>query len=187
MRMVNQRNLVISISEIFDIPVDSASEVNRNFKGTLPPMPTALSVTYARKTAGGLKCDEPLNPVYMEALIEALAYLASLSANQPDQIPLLSGLILGRIAQRVQVYSKAKFPDFVETLRGGLAGLIAKPEEYTDRRDAFLEYFSKQLGGVAKPCEKCTEKNCKFKGTFDVPKVTTPTKKRHLRCKEETK
>jgi hypothetical protein len=183
----NQRNLVISISEIFDIPVDSASEVNRNFKGTLPPMPTALSVTYDRKTAGGLKCDEPLNPVYMEALIEALAYLASLSANQPDQVPLLAGLMLGRLSQRVQVYGKAKFPDFISTLRGGLAGVLAKPEEYSDKRDMFLEYFSKQLGGIKEPCKECTEKDCKFKGTFDVPKVTTPAKKRRLRRKEVTK
>ncbi len=172
---MNQRKLVISIDEIFDIPIDLDTQVDEKYRGTLPSMPTALSVTYARKTAGGLKCDGPLNPVYMEALIEALAYIASLAANQPEQVPLLTGLMLGRLSQRVQTYGKAKFPGFVDSLRGGLAGVIAAPEAYSEKRDAFLEYFTRQLSGESKPCEVCEKKECKFRGAFDAPVV--PAKK----------
>jgi len=171
MKMINQRKLVVSIEELFDIPIDLDEQVDEKYKGTLPTMPTALSVNYTRKTVGGLKCDEPLNPVYMEALIEALAYVASLTANQPDQVPLLAGLMLGRLSQRVQVYGKAKFPGFVDSLRGGLAGVIAAPDMYNEKRDAFLEYFTMQLNGVSKPCEVCEDKECKFRGAFDAPVV----------------
>ena len=180
--MVNQRKLVVSIEELFDIPIDFDERVNEHFKGSLPPMSTALSVTYNRKTAGGLKCDEPLNPVYMEALVEALAYVASLAANQPEQLPLLAGLILGRFSQRIQLYGKAKFPEFMDSLRGGLAGVIAAPEKYNEKRDAFLEYFTMQLNGVEKPCKECPDKDCKFRNTFDAPAVV----KKPRRKKKET-
>jgi hypothetical protein len=165
------RDLTVSIQEAFDVVVSGEEELNPKFKGALPPMPTRLQITYDRKTRTGKTCVDPLNPVYLDSLVEALAYLLSITANHAEQIPLLSGLLIGRLTSRTQVYAKAKFPNFPETMTEQIRTLIMNPMAIDEKKQAFMEYFNMQLSGIKEPCKKCEKaKECKFKGQFDPPK-----------------
>lgn len=164
----SRRDLVVSISEIFDMQIPFDKQINERFKGALPAMATSLSVNYVRKTAGGLKCVDPSNVVYIDNLVEALAYVCSLFVEKPEHIPMLLGLIHGRMASRLQTFVSSKFPDLREAMFKELQQTLADPDECMRRKTEFLDHFNSQLYGMS--------------GSFEDKKPKKRAKKEEAKC-----
>lgn len=166
-----KRNLSVSITEVVDYPVNEEEEVDPQFVGMLPPMPTQLHLNYIRRTQEGQECLPPLDPVWLDSMTEGLAYMISTATHAPDQVPLLLQLVCTRLAMRLQAYSKAKFPGYMAALSGELYRVMTTPPDVDEKRLAFLRCFNLKLQGNAEPCTACDKSGvCKFKGTFEVPK-----------------
>lgn len=166
-----KRNLSVSISEIFDMPVKPEEEVNPKFLGMLPPMLTELNLSYNRKTVDGTTCSPPLDPVWLDSMTEGLAYMISTAANAPDQVPMLLQLVCTRLAIRLKAYAQAKFPGYVEAMSAELYRVMTSPVQTDSKREAYLQCFNLRLQGHKSPCRVCEKrKECKFKGAFEVPK-----------------
>jgi hypothetical protein len=161
------RHLKISITEVVTGEPDAEEdELNPEYRGMLA-VPTKLQVKYTRKTHEGVKYEDPLYPVYIDSLAEALSFILSLAAAQPEQIPIMSSLVGTRVSQRLKTYGLAKFPRFSESILEQASAAHRNPELVVAHKEAYMEYFNAQLNGVEKPCEFCKDKDCRFKGAFD--------------------
>lgn len=146
------KHLKIRILETVTSPELSDEDLasNVSYRGVLA-MPTKLSVEYKRKIKDGTKCEDPLLPVYIDSLVEALAYTMSLLSNSAEEVPLLTSVVHSQVTSRIHVYAKAKFPKFSDEFRGrnfSLSNLGARKRMYE-------EYFQSQLGGDIKPLTEC--------------------------------
>ena len=146
------KHLKIRILETVTSPPMKEEDLAANiaYQGVLA-MPTKLSVEYRRRIKDGAKCADPLLPVYIDSLVEALAYTMSLLSNTAEEVPLLTSVVHGQITSRVHVYAKSKFARFNEEFRGNnfsLSNLGARKRRYE-------EYFQSQLGGEVKPLAEC--------------------------------
>jgi len=171
----SQRHLKITVSEVIT-PGDTGDdfEEDPSFRGVLG-MATKLQVEYARKFKQGVKCADPLYPVYIDSLVEALAHTMALSIGNAVDVPLLAHMVFSQLTKRLQVYSMAKFPDIVKVLDEQAKKIIKNEANIGERRMAFFEYVEAQLNGIEKPCKGCL-KGCEFKGQFD-PGGSKPKKK----------
>lgn len=153
------------------MPLNKDEEVNPKFLGMLPPMQTLLSLGYDRKTTEGTKLAPPLDPVWLDSLVEGLAYLVSTTAHAPDQVPMLMQLVCTRLALRVQTYSNAKFPGYAQAMSAELYRVMVSPPGIDEKKEAFVQCFNLRLQGHKTPCNVCEKKkDCKFKGVFGTSK-----------------
>jgi hypothetical protein len=161
------RHLKVTISEVVtpSPDTDDETEDNPNFRGVLG-MATKLEIAYSRKLKGGVKCADPLHPVYVDSLVEALAYMISLTVKNPEDVPILTNMVFGHLAKRVQTYSGARFPEMYAKLSAQAASMFKDPGKIAERKQAFAEHFTMQLNGYEKPCAVCNSA-CEFKGEFD--------------------
>lgn len=143
--MTSRRNLVISISETFDSKSLYASGIDASFKGALPPMPTALSVNYVRKSEDGTEYSRPLNPVYLEVLVEALAYVSSLSVSAARQLPFLTEYLYMQYLTRAGTYARARFPEIMRVMREQCVKAEQFSPEILTERDAYMREYEQQL------------------------------------------
>jgi hypothetical protein len=140
-------------------------EENPSFRGVLG-MATKLQVEYARKFKTGMKCADPLYPVYVDSLVEALAHTMSLTVGNPVDVPLLASMVLGQLTKRFQVYSIARFPELLPVLEEQTKKILKNDTNIGERRLAYSEYIAAQLNGIEKPCSVCPS-DCEFRGQFD--------------------
>jgi hypothetical protein len=160
------RHLKVTISEVVDMHLGEDEEDNPAFRGVLS-MPTKLEVKYARRVKGGSKCEEPLLPVYLDSLVEALAYTMSLTVGSAQDIPIIASMAYMHLTKRLQVYGQARFPDMHAALNEQVRGIINNSTNIGERKQAYAEYFMSQLNGIEKPCKKCDSDDCEFRGQFD--------------------
>lgn len=161
------RHLKVTISEVVTPAPDPDDETedNPNFRGVIN-MPTKLEVAYVRKLKGGPRCADPLHPVYVDSLVEALAYMISLTVENPQDVPILANMVFGHLSKRVQTYSGARFPDMYAKLLEQTSSMHKDPGKLMERKQAFAEHFTMQLNGYEKPCAACNQ-SCEFKSEFD--------------------
>lgn len=162
----SQRHLKVTVSEVIT-PGDTNDEQEENpsFRGVLG-MSTKLQVEYVRKFKTGMKCADPLYPVYVDSLVEALAHTMSLTVGNPVDVPLLASIVLSQLTKRFQVYSIARFPEIMSVLEEQTKKIRKNDTNIGERRQAYSEYIAAQLNGIEKPCSVCPS-DCEFRGQFD--------------------
>lgn len=171
MTSLPKRKLVISVTEVVDVPLIEDEEIDLKYVGQIPPMETELQLTYDRRMVDGKKCAPPLDPVWLDSMTEGLAYMISTATHAPDQVPLLLQLVCVRLASRVQTYAQAKFPGYMAAVAGELYRVMTQPPQVDDKRLAYLHCFNLKLRGESEPCLDCDRNaTCKFKGAFEAPK-----------------
>lgn len=163
-----KRHLKISIVERVTPgrEITRGEEYVKTFKGAIA-CPTKLEVNYDRHIRGDGKCAEPLDAVYIDSLVEALALIISKAVSNVEDIPILSSMVFHRLGSRVQAMSSARFPDIMARLHQQVREVMSDSSDIGERRRAYAEYFQSQLSGEEKPCLNCEKTNCDFRGRFD--------------------
>ena len=160
------RRLEIKITEVIDGDLTDEESMNLAYRGAFR-LPTRLNVKYVRKTKGeGEKYVEPLDPVYLDSISEALAYVMSLTVHNAQDVPLLAAMMIGRVASRFQTYALSKFPGLVSVMQTQAGELLSGKKTISERRYAYAEYISAQLRGIEDPCAECVD-SCEFNGEFN--------------------